>query len=450
MLIFSVEVLEPYGPNVVTAEGKEWTFHVRITAPPFNDGSGANDLVWNETDRLTRQLMDAWSKEGSTRDWSLDVNRLTLGVICYTGFGQRLEFPDEASDLKSTPTPGNKTNLLDFFQTVVIHLVKISIIPKWFMQMTPMAGIVHAKMELENYMRALIKSETAKIEKDADYQSSDAKGNLLTSVLRASAKEGAELGRSRKHAFSEDEVLGNLFIYLLAGYETTANAITYGLITLALRQDLQDKVIAEIDRVHDEADAAGRKALSYSEDFEKLEYTFGFMYETFRLYAGVPIITKMISKPTTITVYPANEQPRQHTLPAQCRVYLNTHAVHYNERYWPEPLNIRPERWMNEIRVKAQDPEPGSRKTDASDKTRQVRGTLMTFSGGARACLGRKFAQSEYISMLATLLREYRLVLGEGVDASIAQRETDTLASGGITLSPLNYVKLALEKRIKV
>lgn len=392
--------------------------------------------------------MDSWSNEGSTRDLSLDINRLTLGVISYTGFGQRLEFSTEITDSTSTNPPGFKLSLLHALHTVVTYMVKILIVPKWLMKITPMANIALAHTELEHYMRAMIKSETAKVEKDAEYQSSDAKGNLLTSLLRASAKEGAALGKGRKHAFTEDEVLGNLFLYLLAGYETTANAITYGLITLALRQDLQDLVVAEIDGVYEEAGSAGRTELNYADDFGKLKYTFGFMYETFRLYPGVTLITKTISKPTSITVYPEGEQSRQHLLPAQCRVYLNVNAVHYHERYWPDPLAIRPERWMNEITAKAQ--KSGNEKAvDASDKARQVRGTLMTFSGGARACLGRKFAQAEYISMLATLLKEYRVVLGDGMNADVVKREIDTLSSGGVTMSPLNYVKLALKKRQK-
>ena len=92
---------------------------------------------------------------------------------------------------------------------------------------------------------------------------------------------------------------------------------------------------------------------------------------------------------------------------------------------------------------------PG-KKVVASDKSRQVRGTLMTFSGGARACLGRKFTQSEYISVLATILREYRIVLGEGVDAKAVKQEIDHLAAGTVTLAPLKYVKLALKKRTDV
>jgi hypothetical protein len=49
------------------------------------------------------------------------------------------------------------------------------------------------------------------------------------------------------------------------------------LITLALRPDIQDKVIEEIDAVYADAASAGRTELSYNEDFEKLQYTYGFM-----------------------------------------------------------------------------------------------------------------------------------------------------------------------------
>lgn len=61
------------------------------------------------------------------------------------------------------------------------------------------------------------------------------------------------------------------------GYETTANAILYGLIALALHPEIQDKVIVEIDSVYASAASDGRAELSYTQDFEKLQYTYGFM-----------------------------------------------------------------------------------------------------------------------------------------------------------------------------
>lgn len=440
------EVLEPYGPNVATTEGKAYNFHVRITAPPFNDGSGANDLVWNEASDQARALMESWSQENTTRDLSLDINRLTLAVIAYTGFGKRLDFKAEVSDHRNKIPTGYKMSLHHALHLVTTFMVRILLIPKWILNMTSMKEIAVAHGELEKYMREMIRTETANLSKDSAYESAEAKGNLLTSVLRASAFEAKAAGR--KQAFSEDEVLGNLFLYLLAGYETTANAMTYGFITLALRQDLQDRIIEEVDEVYEKAAADGRTSLNYTDDFENFRYTYGFMYEVFRLYPGVCIITKMIPKDTTITVYPENKPPRQHVLPAECRVYLNVNAVHYHERYWPDSWALKPERWMGTIGVAPN--ERPDKKVVASDKSRQVRGKLMTFSGGARACLGRKFTQSEYISVLATVLREYRIVLGEGMDAKAVKQEIDHLAAGTVTLAPLKYVRLALKKRTDV
>lgn len=61
------------------------------------------------------------------------------------------------------------------------------------------------------------------------------------------------------------------------GYETTANAIAYGLIVLALHQNIQTEVINEVDAVYARAQQAGRTKLTYGDDFEALEYTYGFM-----------------------------------------------------------------------------------------------------------------------------------------------------------------------------
>ncbi|MCJ1347731.1 hypothetical protein MMC31_005960 [Peltigera leucophlebia] len=249
--------LEPYGPNVATAEGATYRFHVRNTAPSFGDMSGANELVWNETIYQTRQLSQAWSQHETPQPLQMDVNSLTLSVISLAGF--------------------------EALHGTTHYLVAILILPGWLLNLTPLRKAHVAHMQLDKYLREMIRVGKGKIQDNADHQSSDAQGNLLNAVMRASHSEertnmpktpGAQC---RKQAFTEDEVMGNLFIYLLAGYETTANAIIYGLITLALHPEIQDKVIAEIDAVYTSAASDGRTELSYTQDFEKLQYTYGFM-----------------------------------------------------------------------------------------------------------------------------------------------------------------------------
>ena len=268
---------------------------MRITAPPFGDMSGANDLVWSETMHQTRLLMSSWSRF-SSRELQLDVNGLTLAVISHAGFGRRLDWTSnsDSNDAKtggkgSSPSipQGYRMSFLRAINDTTAHMAAILLLPRWLLSLTPKRGAALAHSQLDRYMREMIRTESQRVSRDVKYESEAARGNLLTSVLRASASEAAAATagnggkggakRERKEAFTEDEVMGNLFIYLLAGYETTANAILYGLIVLALRPDLQNGVIEEVDRVYAEAEKEGRTELTYADDFEKLQYTYGFM-----------------------------------------------------------------------------------------------------------------------------------------------------------------------------
>lgn len=141
-----------------------------------------------------------------------------------------------------------------------------------------------------------------------------------------------------------------------------------------------------------------------------------------------------------------------HVLPAGCRVYLSSTGTHYNERYWKDPHVMDPRRWLS--------PEPNrwDPATDAAaeipdaitsvaDMPRHTKGTFLTFSEGARACLGRKFAQVEYVAFFAGILRNHRFRLGEGVSAEHVDQVLRHRCAGAITLAPAEDVKLFLSPR---
>ncbi|KAH0293768.1 hypothetical protein KCU62_g848, partial [Aureobasidium sp. EXF-3399] len=440
------KLLEPYGPNVATTEGKNYQFHVRITAPPFGDISGVNSLVWRETLRQTEVLCEAWSKE-SSRSLSGDLNALTLSVISLAGFGKQIDWA--ASDETHQEIPqGYVMSFLKAISDTTGYMVAILLFPGWLLRWSPLKKANDAHVELDKYLREMIRNERARIAvgRSADTERVAARGNLLTSLLEASHSEARSSNKGpdgvQKRAFTEDEVMGNLFIYLLAGYETTANSIYYGLALLALRPDIQDKTIAEIDQVYKGAREEGRSELTYEQDFEKLHYLYGFMYETFRLYPGVLLITKMVSTPQRISVSLGGDKLSSHMLPPETRVYLNTPAVHYSENYWPNANELNPHRWMPEHKVGT-----ANKKVVAADRTRHMRGTLLTFSDGARSCLGRKFAQAEYIAFLTALLRKYRVELAPGQDIEAVRRDLDYKCAGKVTLAPLDTLRLTLKPR---
>ena len=214
-----LELLEPYGPNVATAEGATYRFHVRITAPPFGDLNGANELVWEETIKQTRRLCEVQSR-GGPRELNMDVNALTLAVISRAGFGKQTDWTRSKEHEENIPA-GYKMSFLKAISDTTGYMVTILVFPGWLLSLTPLKKAHTAQKQLEQYLREMIREERQRIEQNADYQCLTARGNLLTAVMRASfneAKSNAQYSNiTRKEAFTEDEVMGNLFIYLLAG-----------------------------------------------------------------------------------------------------------------------------------------------------------------------------------------------------------------------------------------
>lgn len=176
----------------------------------------------------------------------------------------------------------------------------------------------------------------------------------------------------------------------------------------------------------------------------------------------------MITKPQPILVGSPNNTsaaapPTTYILPAGTRVYLSAPGIHYHPRYWPSPYTLDPHRWtapssvhhatgdddIAVIRPPATTDQ--AKRIVAADRTRHMRGTLLTFSDGARACLGRKFAQSEYMAFLAALLKDYRVCLpagGEGsLDSRMVERDLFNKSAGKVTLAPFAEVGLRLERR---
>jgi cytochrome P450 len=76
-----------------------------------------------------------------------------------------------------------------------------------------------------------------------------------------------------------------------------------------------------------------------------------------------------------------------------------------------------------------------------------MRGTLLTFSDGARACLGRKFAQAEYMAFFVGLLREHVVELAPGQIPTDVERDLYLKCAGKVTLAPSSHIKLSLKQR---
>ncbi|WP_235624332.1 cytochrome P450 [Mycolicibacterium goodii] len=178
---------------------------------------------------------------------------------------------------------------------------------------------------------------------------------------------------------SDADICNDLLIFMLAGHDTTATALTYALWALGHHPQIQDRVAAE-------ARALGDRELTPA-DVPHLGYTVQVLHESLRMCPPAAGVGRLALRDIAVA---------GHRIEAGSLVALGIYAVHHDPRLWPDPEVFDPDRFSPEQ----------ARERD--------RWHFIPFAGGARACIGEHFARLETTLALATIIRS---VVVESVDA---------------------------------
>ncbi|TFK49124.1 cytochrome P450 [Heliocybe sulcata] len=402
-------VLTFFGRNIVASEGEEWKRYRKITAPSFSERN--NKLVWDETCRIMMDMFDnvwQWKDEISV-DHCVDLTLpIALFVIGVAGFGRRISWND---DMK-VPA-GHKMTFKDALHIVSTDVFLKLIVPKWAMGWTErFRNCQTAFEELREYMLEMIRARRTAEKKEERY-------DLFSSLLDASEDDSD--GEAK---LADEELLGNIFIFLVAGHETTAHTLCYVFGLLALYQDEQEILYQHIKSVIPD----GR--IPTYEEMNKFTQSMAVFYETLRLYPPVPAIPKQSAEDTTLTVSNAYGEKTVIPVPAGTDLVIATPALHYNPRYWEDPHAFKPARFLEKD---------------------WPRDAFLPFSAGARACIGRRFFETEGIAILTMLVAKYKIEVKEEPQfaaETFEQRRERLLANRpGLTLTPLR-VPLVFKRRV--
>jgi len=228
---------------------------------------------------------------------------------------------------------------------------------------------------------------------------------------------------------SRRELMGNIFVYLLAGHETTAHTLAFALGLLACYPDEQQKLYDHIQSV-----LGGNRPPTY-EDVRNLTRPLAVMLETLRLFPPIIRMPKKAANDTTLSIHVSSGefegQRKSVFIPKGSYVFLNAIGMHYNPRYWKDPYEFNPERFMS------------------ADWNKDA---FLPFSLGARACPGRRFAEVEGVCILTAIVMRYKIELSPEAFTIIpgesprATRERLCKVGTGITLNPA-HLPLVFKRR---
>jgi len=278
-------------------------------------------------------------------------------------------------------------------------------------------------------MNELLEEKKAGLRKGdgADRQGMD----LMGALVRAKYQEGSGGGGGGPQ-LSDSDIVGNAFIMLIAGHETTANAMHFTLIELANNPRAQRALQADVDRLFGGSDPSG---WNYEANIAAMQASHlgACMNETLRMIPSVVEIPKKVS-PAQDQVLALEGGGRRALLPAGMTIALSAVAVQRNPRYWParpsrttgEATDLDdyvPERWFRPVDggAAAKDDEAAEEEEEdfggptgpdtSASMFRPVRGSFVPFSEGARSCLGRRIAVVEMMAALAVVFQRYSIEL---------------------------------------
>ncbi|MFJ5731608.1 cytochrome P450 [Streptomyces paradoxus] len=197
-------------------------------------------------------------------------------------------------------------------------------------------------------------------------------GDMLSMLLRAVDEETGE-------PLTGHQISSEILTLAVAGTETTASVLSWTLYELARNPDIEARVLAELDEV------LGERPVTF-DDVTRLPYLNRVITETLRLHHPGWLVTRRTTEETRLGKW---------TLPAGTELAYCQHALHRDPERFPDPLRFDPDRWTDA----AQEPPPGA---------------FLPFGDGKHKCMGDRFARTEMVTAIATMLRSVRLELAEG------------------------------------
>ena len=359
------------GINLLTDEGDSWAAHRGTLNPTFarRHLNGSVDLMIDPIAAVTDAL-----PTGTRFDIHQTMVEATLRVVANSLFSQ--DFGPLVESMNDLATRGLR------------HAERLQRLGLWGLMPPPVYDALHwlafsgvrlppplrdmqdITLTLDRAVNAVIDHRMLRPTDSAD---------LLNVLLRA---DGGRWPRQR----IRDEAL----TFMLAGHETTANAMSWFWYLMAQHTEARDRMLAEIDDV-----LGGRRPTA--DDLGRLGWTTACLQESQRYFSAVWTIARRAIDDDVIG---------GHHIRRGTTVLIPIHHIHHDPRWWPDPEAFDPNRFR------------------PPDKA-WPRSAYLPFGGGRRICIGQSFALMEMVLIAAIMSQRFTFELA--ADCPVELEATLTL-----------------------
>lgn len=412
--------MNKFGSNVLTSSGESWSRQRKVVASVINER--ISRTVFQESLQQTKGLISEVLAGGevgeSTRVFDM-LKKITINVLSGAGMGASVEWDDDKDD---KPVEPYRQTYMEAVKHVINGVAGPIILPEWFLLNYPsfMPGynflkpLGYAMQEFPIHTRRKLEEERQR----TLAAHGQTRSNIMAQLLQAS-EQGVDGISSQKggQALSEEEMLGNLFIFTAAGFDTTANTLAYALALLCRYPSWQKWLFEEIDAIMPQSGDGedSSKTLDYAAIYPAAIRIQACMLEVLRLFPPVIHMAKMTQAPQKIQTSRGT-----YSLPAGATVYSHNVGLHIEPELWRnlnlqegetasdvDELVFRPTRWLVNVAS------PSGKEEDAPPSQQQLfkppKGAYIPWSTGPRVCPGQKMAQVEFAAIFLRLFQAHRV-----------------------------------------
>ncbi|MEF8800874.1 MAG: cytochrome P450 [Halolamina sp.] len=352
-LVFGDAIDDLLGDGLLLSDGEQWQNQRNLANPAFTATriQGIADTM----SRIAAEHVADW-QDGDEVAMDRELAKLTVKVIVAAMFGV------EADDDTVETVQENLEPLGQRFEPDPRRVL----VPEWAptQENREFAAAVET---LEGVIDDLLEQRQGTIDDGPTAVSEEGEAPMdLASILLRARERGEQ---------PESQLRDELMTMLLAGHDTTALALSYTLYLLSENPEARARHHAEIDEVVGDAAPDARHT-------RQLGFTDRALSESMRLYPPVYAVFREPQVDVKLGGY---------RVPAESAVMLPQWVVHRSERWYDEPEQFDPERWVPERR---------------RDRPRFA---YFPFGGGPRHCIGKQFADLEAKLVLAVLGKQFSL-----------------------------------------
>ncbi|KAG2227433.1 hypothetical protein INT45_007458 [Circinella minor] len=357
-----------FGHGIFVANGNQWKWQRKAASLIFNVVNFRD--YFTEVDLMSNRIFDKKAESGKSVDFHDVIYKFTLDSFVLIGFGKQLNAL--LSKDKVPFAASFDTCQSNCFERFVDPFTNLRDMLRPILQ----PGTLRIKQHLQvidDFAYTLIRERREQLKDGREFK------DLLSRFMNAKNENNETL--------TDKELRDTVLNFIIAGRDTTAQALSWCFYSLMLHPRIETKLLNEIEQKIPN-DISSMSAPDVYEVIKKMTYAHAVFYEILRLYPSVPSNVKVALEDDVL--------PDGSPVKKGDSISWSPYAMGRSEKLWgPDAKSFKPERWLQEN----------------GELKRESAGHWPAFHAGPRICLGQNLATLEALIAIIMLLKRYKFSL---------------------------------------